>query len=319
VLSVGSVAHLSATALDSAGNVIPATGIEYTALNPDIATVGSNGVITTLQQGLASFRASAGSKSAETYVSIQARDPVFHDFNDGTIGPYVNPTGLDLDFPLDPTGSGRGRVARFHYKGGFGDTGRELEWTFARRWAQPVYFKGQFYVAVSDLAANSVIRKLVYFLMHKNYGWYPGDGGLATGRTVVVLSGNSLVVDATYNPDPSTGKSSDDVRTVRNIAEGMQGNRWYTLEVYQRLESAIGLNDGVLQVRLDGVLLFDDNTMTWTDPAWVGDMKYGVPFPAADIYFEHFRVGDQVNWNEGSFDEYRYWDDVQFSSRPLSP
>ena len=318
VLSLGSVAQLSAKALDSAGNLIAGSGIEYLALNPDIATVAASGKITTIRAGVANFRASAGGESAEVEVVVLSPDPAFHDFNDNTIGPYANPSGLDLDFPVDPTGTGRGRVARFHYAGGFGDSNRELEWRFPRRWAEPAYFKGQFYLPVSDLSDGSVVRKLVYFQMHKNWGWYPPDGGLATGRTVVGLLGNALIVDATYNPDASTGKTADDVRLAQTIASGMQGNRWYTLEVFQQLESTIGGKDGILRVKLDGVLLFENTTMTWTDPAWVGNMKYGVPFPANDIYFERFNVGDQVNWDYGTFDEYRYWDDVQFSSHPLT-
>jgi hypothetical protein len=55
--------------------------------------------------------------------------------------------------------------------------------------------------------------------------------------------------------------------------------------------------------------------MTWTDPNWLTDTtKYPVPFDPADIYFEHFMVGNQVNLDQGSFDEIRYWDNVEFST-----
>ena len=127
--------------------------------------------------------------------------------------------------------------------------------------------------------------------------------------------GRDLVVDAVYKPARQTGKSSDDVRTWSTIARGLRGNTWYTLEVHQRMESALGRADGVLQVWLDGTLIFEKTTMRWADPAWVGGATGGVPFDASDIYFERFRVGDQVNWAGGAFDEYRLWDNVQFSTR----
>lgn len=318
VLSIGHVAQVSITAVDTAGNSLVVPSVSWNSLTPDIATVAPSGAVTAIQPGEAVIEGTVSGSTGRVELTIVADpDLATSNFNDGTLGPFINPSKLDLDFPADPTGSGRGNVARFHYKGSYGDQNRALEFTYPRRWAEPIYFRGEFYMPLSDLAANYIIRKLIYWQSHKNYGKYPGDGGLATGRTVVLLSGTALVVDATYNPAAGTGKSSDDVRTVATLAEGLQGNKWYTLEVYQRMESAIGRADGVLQIWLDGKLVFNSATMTWSDPAWVGDMTYGVPFDPADIYFEHFRVGDQVNWNEGSFDEFRYWDNVEFSTRRI--
>jgi hypothetical protein len=244
-------------------------------------------------------------------------DSASHDFNDSTIGPYNNQAGLELDFPSDPTGSGRGNVARFRYQGGNGDVNRSAEFRYPRRWGQPIYFKGEFYLPVADLESHSIVRKLIYWQSHRDFEKYPVDGGLATGRTVVLLAGSDLVVDATYNPAANSGKTSDDVRTVATLSRGLQGNTWYTLEVYQVIESAIGRADGLLQIWLNGQMVFSDATMRWSDPAWVGRATRGVPFEASDIYFERFLVGNQVNWNEGSFDESRYWDNVEFSTRGM--
>ena len=239
-----------------------------------------------------------------------------NDFNDSTLAPFTNPWGVDLDFPIDPTGSiGRGRVARFHYVGTKEDKNRAIDFAYPRRWGEPLYFKGEFYIPVSDLGTDDVIRKLIYWQSHSDYAKYTTNGGLASGRTVVHLAGTDLRVDATFNPAPGTKRTSDHVRTVETIKTGMRGFTWYTLEVYQQMESAIGRADGVLQVWLDGIELFSNFSMTWSDPAWVGNRSNRVPFSASDIYFEHFLVGGQVNWHGGSFDEYRYWDNVEFSTR----
>jgi hypothetical protein len=278
--------------------------------------VSPSGSVDAISTGLAVIEARVAGVSARADLTVVAGiDAASHDFNDGTIGPYINQAGADLDFISDPTGSGRGNVARFHYKGGGGDADASLEFRYPRSWSQPLYFKGEFYIPVTDLGATSAIRKLLYWQPHKNFEKYTVDGGLATGRTVVLLSASDLIVDATYNPASKTGKSSDDVRTVATLAKGLSGNTWYRLEMYQQTESAVGRADGVLEIWLDGQLVFNRSNMTWSDPAWIGSLDNGVPFDGSDIYFERFEVGDQVNWNEGGFDEYRYWDNVQFSTQ----
>lgn len=238
-----------------------------------------------------------------------------NDFNDSTLKPFTNPWGVDLDFPRDPTGAGKGRVARLRYVGKNTDQNRAIAFTYPRRWAEPIYFKGEFYIPLDDLGTDDFIRKLVYWQSHSDYAKYTTNGGLASGRTVVHLAGSDLRVDATFNPAPRTGRKADDVRTFATIATGMKGNKWYTLEVFQQMESAIGRTDGVLRIWLDGEEVFSNSTMAWSDPAWVGNRSNRVAFSASDIYFEHFLVGDQVNWHGGSFNEYRYWDNVEFSTR----
>jgi hypothetical protein len=317
-LLIGHVAQVSLTAIDTAGNSMTVPEVFWTSITPDIATVSPSGAVTALQSGEAVIEGSAvGSKGRVEFTVVSSPDLAAATFDDGTLGPFVYPWKTELDFPADPTGSGHGRVARFHYQGGFSDDNRAMEFTYARKWAQPMYFKGEFYIPVSDLGADFLLRKLVYWQSHNDYGKYTKNGGLASGRTVVHLRGTELFVDATYDPAASTGKSSDDVRTVASLATNLEGNRWYTLEVYQKMESALGRADGTLQVWLDGKLVFSNNTMTWSDPAWVGDMSNGVPFTASDIYFEHFLVGQQEQNNKGTFDEYRYWDNVEFSSRRI--
>lgn len=316
-LSVGHTAQVSITAVNTAGLPIDASSVAWTSITPEIVSVSSTGAVTAISSGEAVIEGKVSQSTGR--VKLVITDSSFrlatNNFNNGELAPYTNPWGIGLDFPEDPTASGRGTVARFRYTGGNGDQNRAMEFTYKRGWGEPMHFKGEFNLPVSDLAVGDMQRKLVYWQSHNDYAKYPKNGGLATGRTVVHLAGSDLVVDATFNPEPGTGRNADDVRTVATVASGIKGNKWYTLEVFQRMETAIGLADGVLQVWLDGVLIFDKSTMTWSDPAWVGNTSSGVPFAASDIYFEHFMVGEQVNWMDGSFDEYRYWDNVEFSTR----
>jgi hypothetical protein len=321
-LLVGHVAQVSITALDTAGHSISVPSVSWTSITPDIATVSSTGAVTAVASGEAVIegRISGSTGRVELTVVVDP-DLAANNFNNGTLGPYTNPWGVDLDFPADPTGSGHGGIARFHYAavvapGGVADQNRALDFIYPRRWGQSMYFRGDFYIPVGDIAVGDVLRKLIYWQPHNDYAKYTVNGGLATGRTVVLLTGSDLIVDATYNPEPGTGKNANDVRTVATVATGIEANRWYTLEVHQRMETAIGRADGILQVWLDGKLVFDKDTMTWSDPAWVGNTSNGVPFDASDIYFEHFLVGQQVN-GFSSFDEYRYWDNVEFSTRRI--
>ncbi len=317
VMAVGHVAQVSVIARGSAEETLAEPEVAWTTSNPDIATVSPTGVVDAVGLGVVTIEAKVADLTARTDLTIVAGpDAASHDFNDGTLGAYINRAATDLDFLFDPTGAGRGKVARFHYEGSNGDINRSLEFRHVRRYGEPIYFKGDFYIPIADLSTPAIIvRKLIYWQSHKNWGKYPPDGGFGTGRTVVVLLGSNLVVDATYDPAPQTGKSANDVRTSVIAAQGMKGNTWYTLEVYQHMESAIGRADGVLQVWLDGNLVFSKSDMTWTDPNWLTDTaKYPVPFDPADIYFKHFLVGNQVNLDQGSFDEIRYWDNVEFST-----
>ena len=322
VMSVGHTAKASLTAMDPAGNTLPVPSVSWSSLTPDVASVDSGGAVTAIQSGAAIIEGRvSGSTGRVELTVVTDPDLAVNNFNNGSLSPYTNPYDVDLDFPDDPTKSGRGKVARFHYAatvtpGGVADRNRAMDFAYPRKWGQSMYFRGEFNIPVNDLAAGETLRKLIYFQPHNDWAKYKVNGGLATGRTVVVLRGSDMVVDATYNPSPKTGKNANDVRTVETVATGIAGHKWYTLEIRQQMESSLGGNDGILQVWLDGTLVFDRKDMTWSDPNWVGDTSNGIPYSASDIYFEHFLVGEQVNAWE-SFDEYRYWDNVAFSTRRI--
>jgi hypothetical protein len=330
-LTIGHSAQVSGTATDPQGNPVAAT-VSWTAVTPEIASVSAAGVVTALTSGEAIIEGRVADLSARGKIQVvlppaaapaappqegAPADLASNDFDNGSLGPFTNPWLVDLDFPADPTGSGRGKVARFHYKGDIGDQNRAMLFAHKRGFGQPMYFRGEFNIAVDDIAASPVIRKLVYWQSQRDWGKYTKNGGLATGRTVVHLTGSDLIVDATFNPAAGSGRIADDVRTWDIIATGLKGNQWYTLEVFQQMESELGGSDGVLRVWLNGELLFEKTTMTWSDPLWVGDTSNSVPFEASDIYFMGFLVGQQVNRHDSSFDEYRYWDNVAFSTKRI--
>jgi hypothetical protein len=101
----------------------------------------------------------------------------------------------------------------------------------------------------------------------------------------------------------------------------LAANHWYVVEAELTMESSIGAGDGIYRVWLDGTLIYEITTLRLTDPAWIGQPVVGgngVPLDIADVYFQHYEVGDQVNFS-GSFDEYRYWDNVTFSNQKRGP
>lgn len=334
-LTVGHQAQVSGTALDADGNPVAAV-LTFSSLTPEIATVSETGLVAALASGELVFEGKVGGISSRGKIKVNGPETpggppgtvepdadavpanlASSDFENGSLAPFTNPWGTGVEVVADPTGSGRGNVTRFHYQAEIGDVNRALSFVHPRRWAEPMHFRGEFNIPVGDIRENEVLRKLVYWQPHSDYAKY-SNGGLASGRTVVHTTGSDLIVDATFNPLPGSGRTSDDVRTWEIVATGLKENQWYTLEVFQQMESALGRADGILRVWLNGALVFEKNTMTWSDPAWVGNTSGGVPFEASDIYFENFLVGEQVNRNDGGFNEYRYWDNVAFSTKRIS-
>jgi hypothetical protein len=238
---------------------------------------------------------------------------VSHNFNDGTVGPFVNGGGGDLDFPDDPTNSGsRGKVARFHYlrpttDGSSHDVNRNIEYWHDQRYGQSMFFKGDFYIPVDDSGNGATQRKLLYFFPHVDNKY--GGVGSRTFWTVITVQSNILVLDV-------TGMRQDNTNTGFAVPLGtVAGRRWYTLEIEQRMNSSISATDGIVRVWLDGVQVYENTAVTWTDPNWLGNpvVGTGLVLDPADVYFQRFDFGDQVN-STYAYDEYRYWDNVAFSS-----
>jgi hypothetical protein len=318
-LLVGHVAQAVATAKDASGNPIAGQQTTWTSLTPGMASVSSSGAVMALAAGPAIIQASiSGITGLDTLVVVIPPDLAFANFNDGTIGPYYTypqtQAPLDLAFPADPTGSGRGNVARIHYVGANGDANRQVGYLHPVHFGETLYFKGDFYFPVgTDLSKSMIQRKLLYWQPHFDYAKYGGQGGPVYWN-IISMFGDQLTWTAGMVAQASpVGDQSPTVYGLATIVAG----RWYTLEQRMTTESSIGARDGVIQIWLDGVLIFTRTGMWWSDPAWIGQPVpggNGTLFDAADLYFQQFFTGDQTDWETGSFDEYRYWDNVAFST-----
>jgi hypothetical protein len=246
-------------------------------------------------------------------------DLAFHDFNDLTIGPYYVDSqppvpGTEVDFVNDPTGSGRGGVARLHYHH-YTSPDRNISLEFNHAIAPPtptVYFGGDVYIAASTLSDFG--RKLLYWQNYTNYTKYGtnSDGG-ANFSSVVGLQGSDLFID-NFHTDHLGNGTHDQHAIYSNFLV----NTWYRLEMKITQETTPGAANGVCQIWLNGTQIYLSTTTNWTDAAQVGLPLLngnGTPFEAADAHFQSLLVGEQVNDNSNSsYDEYRYWDNVGFAT-----
>lgn len=75
---------------------------------------------------------------------------------------------------------------------------------------------------------------------------------------------------STWGPNPDFGASNLGVVFPTDIATGGQGycgdNQWHSYEVYVKMNSALGVADGVYKVWLDGQLAASKNTIPWIKP-----------------------------------------------------
>src|SRR6202022_790561 len=83
----------------------------------------------------------------------------FHNFDDGKSGPSFNDWASPaVDYPVDPTGSGRGRVVRILYTGykadpASSDQNMEFDTIHHYRYGETIWFKGDVYLP-SDVVSG---------------------------------------------------------------------------------------------------------------------------------------------------------------------
>jgi hypothetical protein len=313
-LTVGHAAHATATAKDAAGNVISGLPVAWLSLSPGVATVSSTGLVAAISADTAVIQATISGMIGTAIVTvINQADLTSNNFDAGTWGLYTIAIPTDEDIVLDPTGSGRGMVARFHYAGINQDRNRSLLYSHPLLFTQSLFARGEFYVATSSLGDGYHGRKLLYWQPHGSYAKY-GTNPPAFW-SVVGMQGSDLWIDDGY-----VSQAGVEHQAAVRIASGMLPSRWYRIEHQITMESRIGAGDGTSRVWLDGTLIYENLSVAWTDPAWVGQPLAGgngTPLDLADVYFENFSVGDQVNYLQGAFDEYRYWDNVAFSTNRI--
>lgn len=123
------------------------------------------------------------------------------------------------------------------------------------------------------------------------------------------MFGNSLKYSGGY---VKTGGGN--VEVVSPYIAAIEAGKWYTLEKQITFNSSPAAVDGAVKIWLNGSLIFEKNGMSFTDPSWASQTWGTSALDWSDVHFNTFLFGDQVNYLKGSFDEYRYWDNVTFST-----
>ena len=322
-LLIGHVGHAVATARDALGNVIANPTVTWTSLAPAVATASSSGALTAVAEGSAVIRATvSGITGTDSLLVVVPPNLASQNLDGGSYSPYDNLFGSDVDVVNDPTNSGRGMVARMHYVHvNSADKNIFLQYTRDIGVGSTIYFRGEFYIDVDDLGADGgvgtpdfVARKILYYRPYQPLTKY--GGAWQDFLVVVGVVGYHLSVGSSYRLQDGTVR----IRDVNLIT--MSGKTWYTLELQVTMETSIGAGDGILRLWLDGVQLYSITDMHLSDPAWIGQPIPGgnsTPWDPADYFLKDLYVGEQVNLsgNVGTFDEYRYWDNVAFSTKRI--
>ena len=245
----------------------------------------------------------------DTLTVVVPPNLAFHDFNDGTTGPYAHTA--DVDFPDDPTGSGRGKVARMFYNpvgsGGLPQhpvsNDENVAYVSAHhyRYGETIWFRGEVYlpsIGLSDHQQGNN-RKLVDF-----YGKGPNSGRMILHRQIA--NGQLRLYLACNDGMDGTVLERFDADTGIILAH----DTWYTIEVKMVTNSADDIRDGVVEVYINGAA--SPNYTRNTGIGWITEHD-----PTGPSYFSIFNAGEQLTIQyptDPVYTEYRYWDNVAFST-----
>jgi hypothetical protein len=318
-LTIGHSAKASAAATDSAGNFITGLPITWASRSPTVATISSAGTVTAVTAGSATIEGTVSGKTGSVSLSViavpvpAAPGPAviaFHDFNNGSPGPfsYLGSDVTAIDYPNDPTTptSTRGRVNRIRYHPSNGlssnDINMELNTAHHYRYGETIWFKGDLFIpsTLSDgvtqktSSQNLDTRKLI------DYFAPPPMPRLILERTNGLLKYFVCQIE-------------DDGQFHTDITWGSTGiplldDTWYTIEIRFTLNSADGVKDGALDVYINNSSAVPDfHLATGISP--ITEKNGG-------SYFNSFRYGTQTTTysGEAAYSEYRYWDNVGFST-----
>jgi uncharacterized protein YjdB len=311
-IAVGHTSQARAVALDAQGHAIAGKVATWHAMDGFASVDLNTGVVTGKSAGTATIQATIDgiSASGQLLVTpasvITAPAPsgsISANFDDGTFGPLFNPWGTGIDVIGDPTNLGHGRVARIHFQNnpsvGYIDDDKALAPSSppSISLGQEMWFQGDFYLdptARMDASGpNTVQRKLLYW----------GGHGPADFSTVL----------SSFGPQFYIGHTPVDANSYQYIDPSivtLTAGAWHRLKVQLRMNSSFGATDGILRIWIDGTLMWGRTNMTWTDPTvWAGHS-------ASEFQWNGWGVGYQVNASS-AVNEYRYWDNVIFSSTPI--
>jgi hypothetical protein len=335
--------HATVVATDPFGKSITDPPITWTSLDSSVATVSTSGFVIAHDTGTTAIRATVEGKVGEKTVVVQPRKawpsapapaplppkpgpaPIptppapapapaptsptqpastqppqsptpaatgpsvlaSNTFENGLLAPFTNPYGADIDVVNDPTGSGHGKVARFHYVGSAQDRNRSLMYEKGSGvgLGQTMHFSGEFYLPVGINASPLfAARKLLYFQPDAAFG--------KNFFSVITMYGTAMSITNGYvSQSGATVEEKGPTVPVMFLP-----GRWYKIETQLTLNTSFTAKDGVYRC--------------WIDPSWTAS-------PTAQK-FRYVLFGDQVN-SSGRYDEYRYWDNVTFSTVRVAP
>lgn len=210
----------------------------------------------------------------------------------GTQGSLTDYDGnTDINLIPDPTGQFSDYVARMRYlrssTAQSADVNRALKWQHPTGigLGQNVYFAGD--VLVPTPASNMMLamRKLIYIQRLRDFNSF----------YVLKAEGNELKSEFTGS------------KLFRCGAGSFPFDRRMRLKVQLKMNSAVGVADGIVRVWKDGTILIDKPNqilLNSTEPFYV--FLFG-------MQCEH-----QLNDLSVLFDEYRYWDNLAISTQDIS-
>lgn len=303
-VEVGETLNLSALATDADGASLPARAISWTSLAPQIASVSQSGMVTGVAVGSADIRAASEGVSGQRTVLVTPKDTTSqggtqvlaaHNFDDSSLGPFNNPWGSGIDVPVDPTSSGRGRVARISYAPPSGQSQERALVYRANsrlRYGETIWFRGDLYMpsAGADATHN---RKLLD---------YQGGGVRMTlHRRGPSRDLRLSIVDAMNN-----GFEEETIAESTGIS--LADDTWHTIEVRMTTNSADNVRDGVLEIYINGANTPDYRRSSGL--GWVTETFSG------GSYFQSFMAGFQLTIDSGdpAYQEFRYWDNIMYST-----
>ncbi|HEV2150143.1 MAG TPA: Ig-like domain-containing protein [Longimicrobiaceae bacterium] len=322
-IAVGGSVDLAAVARDGSGQVLTGRPVTWATSNAGVATVSSTGVVTGVAGGTVTVTATSEGKSGTAQVTVSAPTVTTstlvygHDFNDGTIGAFGQ-WGSHITKPVsviaDPTGSGRGSVARVDYvydpaSGGAHDSNGGLYYRANPAGGHPsgvgfgerIYLAGDFYLPrypyTAPAQAQNDQRKLIYLKF--------GDPNARTGDVVVNLWGRAD--KSGMDLQLVSGWSGSSTREFAYGIAPVAFDRWHRVEV-ELTANTRGMANGSIRVWFNGQLVKERTNV----------MLFGAsPSEATDFIYE-YGIGNQEQWAPTDLmKDYRLWDNIHFrTARP---
>jgi hypothetical protein len=321
-LLVGHLAHASGMPADAMGHPIDGQVISWASLTPDIASVSSSGDVTAVASGPAIIQASvSGVTGLDTLVVVALPNLASNDFENGTLAgslgtfQFLYQAGR-LTVVDDPTRSGHGKVAQFFYSPIVSNPSDDevINPSIATnprpvpifRYGYTLWFRGDVYFPSTN--STGIIHN------HNNRKFLDYKGN-ATRMTLHRRRDDNTGF-GTNSEDPADSHSAVHMSIVRDVnGTGIEvmdpdcgitlnDDTWYTVEVMVHTNSASGVNDGVVEIYMNGAVR---PTFRQTGLSWFSD--------ADTNSFNFLMIGSQLTESSSDlFSEYRYWDNVGFST-----